>query len=98
VPSPNVDSAIVKLTALPPRTHVPFDEAAFFKVVKAGFAHRRKNLWNNLQSLFGKQPETKTAIQQALDIATIDPKIRAERLTVDEFITLTDALHQADLL
>ncbi|MEC5116109.1 16S rRNA (adenine(1518)-N(6)/adenine(1519)-N(6))-dimethyltransferase RsmA [Lactiplantibacillus plantarum] len=98
VPSPNVDSAIVKLTALPPRTHVPFDEAAFFKVVKAGFAHRRKNLWNNLQSLFGKQPETKTAIQQALDIATIDSKIRAERLTVDEFITLTDALHQADLL
>ncbi len=98
VPAPNVDSAIVKLTALPPRTHVPFDEAAFFKVVKAGFAHRRKNLWNNLQSLFGKLPETKEAIQKALDIAEIDPKIRAERLTVDEFITLTDALHQANLL
>jgi len=98
VPVPNVDSAIVKLTALPPRTHVPFDEAAFFKVVKAGFAHRRKNLWNNLQSLFGKLPETKEAIQVALDQAEIDPKIRAERLTVDEFITLTDALHQAELL
>lgn len=98
VPSPNVDSAIVKLTALPPRTHLPFDEDAFFKVVKAGFAHRRKNLWNNLQSLFGKLPETKEAIQKALDTAEIDPKIRAERLTVDEFITLTDALHQADLL
>jgi len=98
VPSPNVDSAIVKLTALPERTHVPFDEAEFFKVVKAGFAHRRKNLWNNMQSLFGKQPEVKTAIQTALDAAGIDPKIRAERLTVDEFITLTDALHAADLL
>ncbi|VDG21408.1 16S rRNA (adenine(1518)-N(6)/adenine(1519)-N(6))-dimethyltransferase RsmA [Lactiplantibacillus mudanjiangensis] len=98
VPAPNVDSAIVKLTALPPRTHVPFDEAAFFKVVKAGFAHRRKNLWNNLQSLFGKLPETKTAIQAALDQAEIDPKIRAERLTVDEFITLTDALHASELL
>ncbi|MFB9769563.1 16S rRNA (adenine(1518)-N(6)/adenine(1519)-N(6))-dimethyltransferase RsmA [Lactiplantibacillus modestisalitolerans] len=98
VPAPNVDSAIVKLTALPARTHVPFDEAAFFKVVKAGFAHRRKNLWNNLQSLFGKQPETKTAIETALATAEIDPKIRAERLTVDEFITLTDALHAAELI
>jgi len=98
VPSPNVDSAIVKLTALPPRTHVPFDEEEFFKVVKAGFAHRRKNLWNNMQSLFGKQPETKTAIATALTAADIDPKIRAERLTVDEFITLTDALHAAELL
>ncbi|MGU9560624.1 16S rRNA (adenine(1518)-N(6)/adenine(1519)-N(6))-dimethyltransferase RsmA, partial [Lactiplantibacillus pentosus] len=39
-----------------------------------------------------------TAIQQAREIADIDPKIRAERLTVDEFITLTDACHQADLL
>jgi len=98
VPSPNVDSAIVKLTALPPRTHVPFDEAAFFKVVKAGFAHRRKNLWNNLQSLFGKEPETKNAIQMGLDAAGIDPRIRAERLSVDEFITLTDALHESKLL
>lgn len=34
VPSPNVDSAIVKLTALPPRTHVPFDEAAFSRSLK----------------------------------------------------------------
>lgn len=98
VPSPNVDSAIVKLTALPPRTHVPFDEPAFFKVVKAGFAHRRKNLWNNLQSLFGKEPETKNMIQMALDAAGIDPRIRAERLSVDEFITLTDALHAEKLL
>ncbi|AVK61802.1 16S rRNA (adenine(1518)-N(6)/adenine(1519)-N(6))-dimethyltransferase [Lactobacillus sp. CBA3605] len=98
VPAPNVDSAIVKLTALPTRTHVPFDEAAFFKVVKAGFAHRRKNLWNNLQSLFGKQPETRTLIQAALDQAEIDPKIRAERLTVDTFITLTDALHAVGLI
>lgn len=98
VPAPNVDSAIVKLTALPTRVHVPFDEGAFFKVVKAGFAHRRKNLWNNMQSLFGKLPETKNAIQMALDAAGIDPKIRAERLSVDEFITLTDALHHEKLI
>ena len=72
VPSPNVDSAIVVLT---PRTNPlpvqPFDKQKLFGFIRGCFAHRRKSLWNNLQSVIGKDPAVKekmTAVLAQLDI------------------------------
>src|SRR5262249_50857565 len=49
-PPPQVDSAVIRLTKLlVPRAPVT-SEARFRRVVKAGFAHRRKTLINSLQS------------------------------------------------
>ncbi|MCM0601828.1 16S rRNA (adenine(1518)-N(6)/adenine(1519)-N(6))-dimethyltransferase RsmA [Periweissella ghanensis] len=98
IPQPNVDSAIVKLTKREPLEVLPFDENSFFKFVKASFVHRRKSYWNNLTVYFGKDDATKEKIMEALAIANVDPKIRAEKLSLETFIELTNAFHEVGLL
>ena len=92
VPQPNVDSAIIVLNKKKVKPKEPQDEKHFKKLVKGSFMHRRKSLWNNLQSLYGKDPETKEKMLQALEVADIKQSIRAEKLTVADFINLSDAL------
>ncbi|GAK47381.1 16S rRNA dimethyladenosine transferase [Secundilactobacillus oryzae JCM 18671] len=98
IPQPNVDSAIVTLTKREPHKVLPFDEKAFFKFVKGSFMHRRKSYWNNLQGIFGKQPEVKERILKVLDEVKIDKGIRAETLQMTDFIRLTNAFHEEGLL
>ncbi|MGN1279205.1 MAG: 16S rRNA (adenine(1518)-N(6)/adenine(1519)-N(6))-dimethyltransferase RsmA, partial [Limosilactobacillus sp.] len=99
VPSPNVDSAIVVLTPRKqPLEVAPFDKQKLFGFIRGCFAHRRKSLWNNLQGVIGKQPATKDKMTAVLDRLGISPQIRPERLTLDQFIALANALHAAGLL
>lgn len=99
VPSPNVDSAIVVLTPRKQQLAVqPFDKQKLFGFIRGCFAHRRKSLWNNLQGVIGKQPATKDKMATVLDELGISPQIRPERLTLDQFIALANALHAAELL
>ncbi|KRL06192.1 16S rRNA (adenine(1518)-N(6)/adenine(1519)-N(6))-dimethyltransferase RsmA [Liquorilactobacillus oeni] len=98
IPQPNVDSAIVVLTPLRAKSAVPFDEAAFFKLVRGCFAHRRKSLWNNLKSIFGKEEHTKESLSEALSELNLSPQIRAENLSVTEFVFLTNKLHELKVL
>lgn len=98
VPAPNVDSAIVVLSRrAQPRAEVA-DMTAFNKLVKGSFASRRKTLWNNLQHLYGKQPNAKAAIEAALVASDIQPSVRAERLTIEQFATLQKNLQNEGLL
>lgn len=78
VPAPNVDSAILKMTRREQPLVQVKDEDFFFRVSKISFIHRRKTLWNNLTSHFGKADETKAKLEQALEIAEIKPSIRGE--------------------
>ncbi|RRG17488.1 16S rRNA (adenine(1518)-N(6)/adenine(1519)-N(6))-dimethyltransferase RsmA [Weissella viridescens] len=95
VPNPNVDSAIIVLTPREPLTVDPKDEKKLFQLFKVGFAMRRKTLWNNLITAFGKTDEMKERLTTALEAADISPKIRAEKLTLDDFIRLHNALFDA---
>ena len=99
VPAPNVDSAIVVLkprtTPLPVQ---PFNKQKLFGFIRGCFAHRRKSLWNNLQAMVGKQPAVKEKMQAILTALTISPQTRPERLTLEQFIELANALHAAQLL
>ncbi|MGY1576624.1 16S rRNA (adenine(1518)-N(6)/adenine(1519)-N(6))-dimethyltransferase RsmA [Pediococcus pentosaceus] len=88
VPRPKVDSAIVSLTPCANWEVMPEDDKDFFKTVHGCFMHRRKNIWNNMQRLYGKEPEIKAKIQNVLDDLGIDPQVRPERLTVLDFIKL----------
>ncbi|MCP0887274.1 16S rRNA (adenine(1518)-N(6)/adenine(1519)-N(6))-dimethyltransferase RsmA [Ligilactobacillus sp. WILCCON 0076] len=92
VPQPKVDSAIISLTMKEHKSEMPQDETHFHKLVKGAFMHRRKSLWNNLQGLYGKEADIKESIEKALQLAQIEPSIRAERLTITEFVKLSDAL------
>lgn len=84
-PPPSVDSAILSIDNLSDK---PFRDnnlqiSRFFEIVRAGFAHKRKYLASNLQSVLG--PECVTTIWSKLKF---DPKIRAENLTVQEWLEI----------
>mgnify|MGYP000929028223 FL=1 len=93
VPAPNVDSAILKMVRRDQPAVGVKDEAFFFKVSKASFTHRRKTLWNNLTSYFGKSNEVKTKLESALDNAELSPSVRGEALGLQEFSRLADSLY-----
>ena len=93
VPAPNVDSAILKMVRRDQPAVGVKDEAFYFKVSKASFTHRRKTLWNNLTSYFGKSNEVKTKLESALDNAELSPSVRGEALDLQEFARLADSLY-----
>ena len=99
VPAPNVDSAIVVLkprtTPLPVQ---PFNKQKLFGFIRGCFAHRRKSLWTNLQATVGKQPAVKETMQAIFTAMQISHQTRPERLTLEQFIELANALHAAQLL
>jgi len=78
-PPPKVLSAVIRLTRKQDNT-LNCDEKLFWKVVKAGFNQRRKTLRNALSSLLSKEKMTDEPMLE----------LRAERLTVDDFVYLTN--------
>ncbi|WP_061595335.1 16S rRNA (adenine(1518)-N(6)/adenine(1519)-N(6))-dimethyltransferase RsmA [Streptococcus sanguinis] len=97
VPAPNVDSAILKMVRRDQPAVAVQDEKFFFKVSKASFVHRRKTLWNNLTSYFGKSEATKGKLTAALERADLSPSVRGEALSLEEFARLADALKSEGL-
>jgi 16S rRNA (adenine1518-N6/adenine1519-N6)-dimethyltransferase len=92
VPNPNVDSAIVSLTPREPLKVLPHNEKQLFNLFKIGFTMRRKTLWNNLITAFGKDDAMKAKLTAALADIDLDPRIRAEKLSLEKFIDLHNAL------
>lgn len=90
-PAPKVDSAIlrVELSESVPLTRNQRD--AFFRVVQAGFAERRKQLHNALTHHLHRKNEEVCA---CLIAANIDPGRRAETLSIAEWLHLWEALQQ----
>jgi 16S rRNA (adenine1518-N6/adenine1519-N6)-dimethyltransferase len=87
-PRPDVDSALVRIDTYDrPPVAVP-DEQAFFRVVRAGFGQKRKQLKNAISSGLRLDAETTRVLFEA---AGIDPHRRAETLTLDEWARLTQA-------
>lgn len=81
-PSPQVDSAVIRID-LDGRPLVEVDDAdSFFKVVRAGFAQRRKQLRNALAAELAL-PASQVA--QALSRAGVNPKRRAQTLGIEEW-------------
>ncbi len=87
-PSPKVDSAILRITQI--HTDRKTDSRRFFKIVKAGFSHPRKQLVNNLlalDSLNGVKLD-KASIKKWLEQNKIKPSQRAETLSIKNWINL----------
>lgn len=89
-PAPKVTSAVVTLTTQPKPDCVT-DEHAFFQVVKAAFAQRRKTLLNCLGSAYGDR-FSKDALRQIILDCGLGEDVRGERLGIPEFAALADAL------
>lgn len=87
-PRPDVDSAVVRIqTYEKPPVDVPSAEG-FFRVVRAGFGQKRKQLKNALGAGLALNSEATTGL---LAVAGIDPTRRAETLALEEWAALTRA-------
>jgi 16S rRNA (adenine1518-N6/adenine1519-N6)-dimethyltransferase len=85
-PMPRVDSAILRIQLYPTaRVPVPYLDP-FFQLVKAGFSQKRKNLRNSLSAGL-RLP--KDAVVSMLESASIDPRRRAETLSLEEWRDLS---------
>lgn len=91
VPAPKVDSSVVRIRLYgKDKPLVPRDEAFFFRVVRAAFGQRRKTLVNALSSGFPNVP--KERLSAAVASLGLAPDIRGERLSLKQFIELSDIL------
>jgi len=85
-PVPKVDSAVVGIDIYPtPLFSTPVLDT-FFLLIKAGFSQKRKTLHNALSAGLGRK---KSEIEFLLHAASIDPRRRAETLSLDEWGVLT---------
>ena len=85
MPSPNVDSAVIRLDIKRELPLAPDTEKRLFRLVRAAFAQRRKQLVNPLSAELGK---SKSEVAELLAECGIKPTARAEELSLEKFITL----------
>ncbi|MFZ9268681.1 MAG: 16S rRNA (adenine(1518)-N(6)/adenine(1519)-N(6))-dimethyltransferase RsmA [Candidatus Limnocylindrus sp.] len=87
-PVPAVDSAVLSLDRLPASPLAGLsddDEEQLWRLVQAGFRERRKKLRNALPRAL---PIPADQIMQALDRAEADPDLRAQALSVEDWVRL----------
>ncbi len=89
IPSPEVDSSVIRLNILSSPRVNPNDEDFFFEVIKAAFLQRRKTLVNSLSTYFCTD---KAKLIQLLEINSINSKIRPEQLTLQQFERIANIL------
>ncbi len=95
-PRPKVDSMVIKITFHQPAAQMVSDEKLLRRIVKAAFGRRRKTLRN---SLAGGMSELDThGAERLLIEAGIDPKRRAETLSVAEFVRLANCFNPDNAL
>jgi 16S rRNA (adenine1518-N6/adenine1519-N6)-dimethyltransferase len=97
-PRPKVDSQVVKIIFCPEPKRAAslpdYDHVFFKKVVDAAFQQRRKTLVNALSSSSHIGIDKKSTAK-ALEQIGLDSRIRGERLSVENFVSLTNILQQA---
>ena len=83
-PAPKIESGLVRIDC----TH-PYDDALreqLFALIDAAFAQRRKTLRAALAGHYGSA----AAAEEALRAADIDPRLRGEKLAVEDFVRLAE--------
>lgn len=91
LPAPKVTSAVVRLKVLDKPSVTVNDEEMLFRVIRASFAQRRKTLLNGLSSAFGNKLP-KEQLGNCLAACGLPVGVRGEKLTLDEFAQLSDAI------
>lgn len=90
-PAPKVDSAVVKIDLFKKPKFLLRDEKRFFKLLKACFSGKRKQIHNTLKNNLGLQPET---IKKALAFLKINPAARPQELSIEKWIELNDKIEK----
>lgn len=87
MPAPNVDSAVIRLDIKRELSLAPDMEKRLFRIIRAAFSQRRKQLVNPLSAELGK---SKAEVAELLAGCGIKPTARAEELTLEEFIGIAE--------
>lgn len=83
-PTPNVDSAVIAIEDISGKNFSSkAHEKRFFEIMKAGFAHKRKQLGGNLRDIFGDQASL------LLQNSSIQESIRAEDLSLEQWLKIS---------
>lgn len=90
LPPPSVNSAVVRISLYDEPRYHPKSEEIFRKTIRVAFEQRRKTLPNALQAGFGTL--TKEQCVTAVEQAGLRPDVRGERLTLEQFVALSDIL------
>lgn len=91
VPSPKVDSAVIRLSIYDKPPIETKDEELFFKTVKAMFMQRRKTALNSVSAGLGIPKDT---VVKALEMTGLDANVRAEKLTLLQLCEFTNNLKE----
>lgn len=90
-PPPKVWSSVVRLRAIKRDVMSGVDETILWRIVSAGFAQRRKTIFNNLRAISGNLSElieARGGINLLLEQSGISPRARAETLTLENWTRL----------
>lgn len=88
-PAPKVDSAVLHIALRKKPKYKVKDEAKLFRVLRACFSGKRKQLHNTLTNNLQLD---KQLVADTLQKLKIDPTIRPQQLTIDQWIELSDTL------
>ena len=91
MPRPNVSSAVIRLKLHDKPVISVKSEEMLFKIIRASFAQRRKNLMNSINNS-GELNFTKEQVASALNQMGLPQTIRGEALTLEQFAKLSDIL------
>jgi 16S rRNA (adenine1518-N6/adenine1519-N6)-dimethyltransferase len=91
MPAPNVDSAVIRLTVREKPAVEVADEARFFRLIAAAFGQRRKTAVNSISAGMGLP---KRAVEEALTSLGMEPNVRAETFTLEDFAAVSAALSE----
>ena len=93
VPAPKVDSSVVRIKLYRENPYRPDSEEMLFRTIKAAFEQRRKTLANSLMTGFSSL--TKDELIEIITSCGHRADIRGERLSTEDFVTLSNALGKA---
>ena len=85
MPSPNVDSAVIRMEIDRDNSLSADTEKLLFRLIRAGFSQRRKQLVNPLS---GELHKSKEELSELFGSLGIKPTARAEALTLEDYITI----------
>ncbi|MBO4997520.1 MAG: 16S rRNA (adenine(1518)-N(6)/adenine(1519)-N(6))-dimethyltransferase RsmA [Lachnospira sp.] len=91
MPRPNVGSAVIRLSRYDKPPVIVKNEALMFSLIRASFNQRRKTLQNGICN-YEKLSYTKEQVAHALESIGLPVSVRGEKLSLNEFAALSDAL------
>jgi 16S rRNA (adenine1518-N6/adenine1519-N6)-dimethyltransferase len=92
IPSPEVDSEVIKLNIRKEPPVKVDNEEMFFKLIKVSFMQRRKTLLNALTN--SGLITNKEKLKQVLEKINLDLNIRGEKLTLEQYAKLANLINQ----